>query len=49
MPYYVNEKCPVCEKPFDEHDDIVTCPHCGTPGNPTDAGKEMAIDFIETE
>lgn len=31
MPYYVNEKCPVCEKPFDEHDDIVTCPYCGTP------------------
>ena len=26
-----NEKCPVCDKPFTQEDDIVICPHCGTP------------------
>ena len=24
-------KCPVCEKPFEDGDDIVVCPDCGTP------------------
>lgn len=28
---YENEKCPVCSKPFEKGDDIVTCPDCGTP------------------
>ena len=28
---YDNEKCPVCSKPFEKGDDIVTCPECGTP------------------
>ena len=28
---YENEICPVCEKPFQEGDDVVTCPDCGTP------------------
>lgn len=31
MPFYVNDKCPVCERQFTESDDIVTCPECGTP------------------
>lgn len=26
-----NEKCPVCGEHFTENDDIVICPHCGTP------------------
>jgi len=26
-----NEKCPVCDKLFTKDDDIVFCPHCGTP------------------
>ena len=28
---YKDEKCPVCERVFQEGDDIVTCPKCGTP------------------
>lgn len=28
---YVNQKCPVCDKPFAGDDDIVVCPVCGTP------------------
>ena len=28
---YKDEKCPVCERVFQEGDDIVTCPECGTP------------------
>lgn len=31
MALYENEKCPVCSKPFEKGDDIVTCPECGTP------------------
>lgn len=28
---YQYDKCPVCDNLFQEGDDIVTCPHCGTP------------------
>lgn len=28
---FTNEKCLVCNKTFEENDDIVVCPHCGTP------------------
>lgn len=28
---YQYDKCPVCSSLFKEGDDIVTCPHCGTP------------------
>ena len=28
---YENNKCPVCSKKFEEGDDIVVCPDCGTP------------------
>ena len=28
---YNGIKCPVCEKPFTENDDIVVCPKCGAP------------------
>ena len=28
---YENDICPVCSKPFEKGDDIVTCPDCGTP------------------
>lgn len=31
MILHENEKCPVCDKLFTEDDDIVICPHCGTP------------------
>jgi len=28
---FENDKCPVCEKEFNQGDDIVVCPDCGTP------------------
>lgn len=28
---FIGKKCPVCEKPFEEDDDIVVCPKCGAP------------------
>lgn len=28
---YTGVKCPVCEKPFGEDDDVVVCPVCGAP------------------
>lgn len=28
---YKNNKCPVCSKEFEEGDDVVSCPECGTP------------------
>ena len=28
---YKGIKCPVCEKPMLEDDDIVVCPECGAP------------------
>ncbi len=31
MPFYENEKCPVCGEMFKEDDDIVICPYCATP------------------
>lgn len=31
MPLYENISCPVCNKKFEENDDIVYCPECGTP------------------
>lgn len=31
MPLYENSNCPVCQKPFENGDDVVFCPDCGTP------------------
>lgn len=31
MSFYKNLSCPVCHQPFQEGEDIVTCPSCGTP------------------
>lgn len=31
MLFYEGLSCPVCNKPFAENDDIVTCPQCGLP------------------
>lgn len=28
---YTGVRCPVCDRPFTEHDDIVVCPECGAP------------------
>lgn len=31
MPLYENKSCPVCHRPFQDGDDVVYCPECGTP------------------
>lgn len=31
MSFYENNECPVCKKKFEQGDDIVVCPECGTP------------------
>lgn len=31
MFFYEGQSCPVCQKPFQETDDIVSCPQCGAP------------------
>lgn len=31
MSFYENYECPVCKKKFEQDDDIVVCPECGTP------------------
>ncbi len=31
MFFYEGYSCPICQKPFTETDDIVTCPDCGAP------------------
>ncbi len=42
-------RCPKCNELFVKKPLMYNCPICGTPGNPTDAGKEMTIDFMESE
>lgn len=42
-------RCPKCNELFPKRILQYDCPICGTPGNPTDAGKEMTIDFMESE
>ncbi|MBQ8625826.1 MAG: hydrogenase maturation nickel metallochaperone HypA [Agathobacter sp.] len=42
-------RCPNCNELFPKKILQYDCPICGTPGNPTDAGKEMTIDFLESE
>lgn len=42
-------RCPNCNELFPKKILQYDCPICGTPGNPTDAGKEMTIDFMESE
>ena len=42
-------RCPNCNELFPKKILQYDCPICGTPGNPTDAGKEMVIDEMESE
>ena len=42
-------RCPNCNELFPKKLLQYDCPICGTPGIPTDAGKEMTIDFMESE
>lgn len=42
-------RCPNCNELFPKRLLQYDCPICGTAGNPTDAGKEMTIDFMESE
>jgi hypothetical protein len=40
MSFYENHECPVCKKKFEQNDDIVVCPECGTPHH------RQCYDFI---
>lgn len=31
MAIYLGCKCPICQKPFEQNDDVVVCPECGAP------------------
>ncbi len=42
-------RCPKCHELFVRRPFHFECPHCGTEGEPSEIGKEMAIDSIETE
>ncbi len=42
-------RCPKCNELFPKRLLQYNCPICGAPGNPTDAGKEMTIDSMESE
>lgn len=42
-------RCPNCNELFPKRPFKYDCPICGTPGIPTDAGKEMTIDEMESE
>ena len=42
-------KCPNCGELFMKKPFHFECPHCNTPGVPSEIGKEMAIDSIETQ
>lgn len=44
---YKGIKCPVCEKPFTEDDDIVVCPTCGAPYHRTCYAEKGACIFTE--
>ena len=41
-------RCPNCHEMFVKKPLMYDCPHCETPGEPTDAGREMAIDEVES-
>lgn len=44
---YKGIKCPVCEKPFTENDDIVVCPICGAPYHRACYAEKGACIFTE--
>ncbi len=48
---YDKEKCPLCQQPFTEEDDVVVCPECGTPQHRScynEAGKCVNSHLHET-
>ena len=42
-------RCPKCHELFARKPFRFECPHCGTEGEPSEIGKEMAIESIEGE
>lgn len=42
-------RCPNCHELFVRKPFHFECPHCGTEGEPSEIGKEMAIDSVEGE
>ena len=52
MFYYEGFNCPVCRKPFENGEDIVSCPKCGLPHHRTCWAKEHqchAAEYHDTE
>lgn len=46
MSRFLNKLCPVCEKRFEENDDIVVCPECGTPHHRACYAKNNACGVV---
>ena len=42
-------RCPKCHELFVRRPFHFECPHCGTEGEPSEVGKEMAIESIEAQ
>ncbi len=42
-------RCPKCHELFVRKPFHFECPHCGTEGEPSEVGKEMAIESIEAQ
>lgn len=42
-------RCPNCHELFVRKPFHFECPHCGTEGEPSEIGKEMAIESVEGE
>jgi len=42
-------RCPNCRELFAKKPFEFDCPHCGTPGEPSEVGREMAIESIEAQ
>lgn len=42
-------RCPNCGERFVKKLFDYACPHCGTEGEPTEAGREMAMEGLELE
>lgn len=46
MSKFLNKLCPVCEKQFEECDDIVVCPECGAPHHRSCYAKNNACGLV---
>lgn len=47
MAIYLGCKCPICQKPFEQNDDVVVCPECGAPYHRACYEKEHQCVFAD--